>query len=86
MGKLYDLTGRFFGDLHVIKRIENYYGKSDDRTQWLCECACGKKIKVVGRYLKRKTRRGCYECHPNNENIEGKSKQYWGPNSGLMGK
>lgn len=40
MGKpLIDLTGQVFGDLTVIKRAPNKYG----RTAWYCECSCGKK-------------------------------------------
>ena len=34
----YNLTGRVFGHLTVLKKVANdYQGKN----QWLCECACG---------------------------------------------
>lgn len=42
MGKFKDLTGQKFGDLLVIKRIDNYVmpsGKQD--IQWECICNCG---------------------------------------------
>jgi hypothetical protein len=43
-----DLTGRNFGRLRVIERVENYR----TNTQWLCECInCGKLSKVVGSKL-----------------------------------
>lgn len=46
MGKVIDLTGLRFGQLTVIKRVENnQYNKS----QWLCKCDCGRdKIVVAG--------------------------------------
>lgn len=42
MSKLKDLTGQKFGDLLVVKRIDNYVmlsGKQD--VQWKCVCDCG---------------------------------------------
>ena len=43
MGKLIDLTGRTFGKLHVIKRVED---KKKGRHMWLCECECGNTTTV----------------------------------------
>lgn len=38
-----DLTGQIFGDLKVIKRMEN---NSRGDSKWLCECTCG-NTKVI---------------------------------------
>lgn len=38
MGKLNDLTGKDFGLLHVVKRVED---RKKGRPMWLCECKCG---------------------------------------------
>jgi len=38
MGKLIDLSGKDFGLLHVVKRVED---KKKGRPVWLCECKCG---------------------------------------------
>lgn len=40
MAKYVDLTGRRFGRLVVLQRVENAKNGS---SQWLCECDCGKK-------------------------------------------
>ena len=48
MGKFVDLTGKKFGKLTVIKRIENK-GKL---IYWLCKCDCGNYVEVSGGNLK----------------------------------
>ena len=47
--KLDDLTGQQFGNLIVIKRIEN----KKKQTAWLCKCSCGVLTEVMGCNLKR---------------------------------
>ena len=47
--KLDDLTGRKFGELTVIKRVENTEG---GETRYLCSCSCGSLIKVTAPALK----------------------------------
>ena len=50
MGKQLDLTGRIFGKLKVLKRVDNYIkpnGKQE--SQWLCECNCDDKTQVIVR-------------------------------------
>ena len=46
--KLNDLTGQQFGNLTVIKRIEN----KKKQTAWLCKCKCGILTEVMGCNLK----------------------------------
>jgi hypothetical protein len=47
MSAVRELTGRRFGRLTVVQRIENH-GR---RSLWLCLCDCGKKTKVLGENL-----------------------------------
>ena len=59
MTKALDLTGKKFGRLTVIKRVENNkWGKA----QWLCRCDCGNETIVRCDYLvqNRTTSCGCY--------------------------
>lgn len=67
MARLDDLTGKEIGAVKVIKRVEDFDGESDSRSQYLVHCSkCEKESKVVGRNLKRyKTRynNGCNHCY-----------------------
>jgi len=42
-----DLTGQTFGKLKVI----GYAETRNKRAYWLCECACGKQVVKMGKYL-----------------------------------
>ncbi|WP_413523691.1 hypothetical protein [Latilactobacillus curvatus] len=44
----YDLTGQTFGELIVIKRIDNIGHHSG----WLCQCSCGNQTTVPSNKLK----------------------------------
>lgn len=56
IGKFEDLTEQKFGNLKIIKRLENdKFGHS----VWLCECICGNKIKVLSTNLKRGHTKSC---------------------------
>lgn len=50
-----DLTGRRFGKLTAIRRIENKNG----RTAWLCQCSCGNQKAVTAHDLKAGKVRSC---------------------------
>jgi len=43
MGALRDLTGRRFGKLVAIKRVEN---DKHGHARWLCKCDCGNESRV----------------------------------------
>jgi len=43
MGKFYDITGKKYGRLTVLKRVPNL---SERTTRWLCQCDCGKLHEV----------------------------------------
>lgn len=47
-----DRTGQKFGQLTVIKQVEN---NSHGHTQWLCRCVCGNTITKKGPHLSPKT-------------------------------
>lgn len=47
--KLDDLTGRRFGRLTVIRRVEN---GTDGGTRYLCACDCGREKEVRSKHLK----------------------------------
>ena len=56
MGKAIDETGKRYGILTVIKRVENdKFGKA----QWLCKCDCGNEIIVAGSSLRRGNTKTC---------------------------
>ena len=58
-----DLTGKTFGRLTVIKRVENLVQPSgQQKTQWLCRCECGNTTKVTSSNLLRghSTSCGCF--------------------------
>lgn len=50
-----DLTGRRFGKLTVIRRIENKY----NRTCWLCQCDCGNETEATEDSLMYRNVRSC---------------------------
>ena len=55
-----DLTGQYFGRLKVIERVEDYIEKNGNkRSQWLCECKCGNRVKVIGKSLKNGNTKSC---------------------------
>lgn len=74
MSKFVDLTNQVFGDLTVIKRAEDRYG----RTRWLCRCSCGKYVERYAYDLKygNTTSCGCkkYEKISKKEKLHGMSK------------
>jgi hypothetical protein len=64
MSKFENLTGATFGKLKVLERTNNFEGVSDSRAQYVCQCKCGNKEKVVARYLKRGDKKACIMCTP----------------------
>ena len=43
VGKLVDLSGRTFGLLTVLQRVED---RKPGRPMWLCQCECGNTVVV----------------------------------------
>ena len=48
MPKFIDLTGKTFGKLTVIKKMDNKFG---NRIMWLCKCDCGNVKTIRGSSL-----------------------------------
>ncbi len=48
MGRFVDLTGKKFGKLVVLWRVEN---SPAGRTRWLCQCECRTLTRVIGQAL-----------------------------------
>lgn len=68
-----DLTGRQFGDLTAVRRVENDRG---GRTCWLCRCSCGQEVVVQAMRLKSGHTRSCgckrYESAVNKRDLSGR--------------
>lgn len=60
--KAEDLTGRTFGDLKALYRVENH---RNGRTQWMCECTCKNRVVVTAHELKTEKTKSC-GCHKKN--------------------
>ena len=58
-GKYIDLTGKRFGRLIVLKRVENKKSSSDQKSQWLCKCDCGKTTVKLGTRLRNGYVKSC---------------------------
>lgn len=75
--KAKDLTGKRFGKLTVIKRVENrVYRNGYETPQWLCKCDCGNDVVVIGKNLTKKNGAtkscGCFA----RENMSKVKKKY----------
>lgn len=53
--KLSDLTGKKFGRLTVVKRVEN----KGHETMWLCRCDCGNQKNITAGNLKSHKTKSC---------------------------
>ena len=59
-GTFNDLTGKRFGRLVVLKRVDDHISSGGYRyPKWKCLCDCGNKIDVVGKRLKSGTTKSC---------------------------
>ena len=69
IGRAKDLTAQKFGKLTALYRTENV-GK---RTHWVCQCECGKIVKVSAGHLERghTTSCGCYKKTASLKDISG---------------
>ena len=56
MSELKNLIGQTFGELTVIKRVEN---NKDGRTRWLCKCSCGNEKIATGKLLLKGEIKSC---------------------------
>ena len=56
MGKFIDMTGKRFGRLMVISRVE---GNQGGVIKWLCKCDCGSNTTVSGKSLRKGETKSC---------------------------
>jgi hypothetical protein len=72
MSKIIDETGKKYGNLTVIKRVENgFHGHAT----WLCQCDCGGQVKVMGTDLRRSHIVSC-GCNQKSQLINEAGNQY----------
>jgi hypothetical protein len=71
--KLIDLTGKIFGRLTVVSRVEN-----DKRgmTRWLCTCTCGSKKVIFGQKLRYGEIRSCGCLFQERKSLAGEGEQH----------
>ena len=60
-----DLTGKQFGKLTAIRRIEDKVLNDRNHTQWECVCKCGNKVKVLSCNLVTNNSQSCGRCGNN---------------------
>ena len=53
-----DLTGKTCGDLQVLHLDADKVGSRGQR-YWICKCACGNRVSVLGQSLRRLTTKSC---------------------------
>ena len=56
MSKLIDLAGQQFGYLIAIRRVKSIKWH---KSQWLCQCECGKRTVILGNSLKSGNTQSC---------------------------
>jgi hypothetical protein len=57
---LTDLTGKKFGKLIVIKRIDDYISPGGNKVpKWLCKCSCGNETNVISDSLLKGSTKSC---------------------------
>lgn len=58
-----DLTNRVFGMLTVIKQVDDYVSPNGRKeSQWLCECSCEERNRIVVRGDKLRRQNGTRNC------------------------
>lgn len=58
--KTEDLTGKKYGRLEVVKRVDDYVSDNGKKFhKWLCKCECGKETIVKGQHLRSGHTRSC---------------------------
>lgn len=68
-----DLTGRQFGHLTVLKLIPS---KKGEKSTWLCQCDCGKQVKVMYNKLISGRQTSCGHVRKSEENINKLNKAF----------
>lgn len=78
--ELKDLTGMRFGRLTVLERAEDYIEPKSKKkhVQWLCQCDCGSKPKIIlGNNLKKGATKSCGCFSKEVASLTHKQKNYY---------
>jgi hypothetical protein len=68
------MSGKRFGSVVAIKRVENEHGTSTKQTKWLCVCDCGNEFITTGAALRSGNTKSC-GCYRNTHLVtHGESK------------
>lgn len=60
MHKKSDITGKQFGKLTVVKRVDDYVSPKGARVpKWLCKCECGNELEVISTSLRNGDTKSC---------------------------
>lgn len=71
--RLQDLSGKIFGKLTVIRRVDDYISPMGQRkAKWLCECQCGEVVEKTAVALKSNTETKSCGCDTKHK---GRSRQ-----------
>ena len=81
MARLIDMTGRKFGRLTVVKRVEKPKGSESKEAFWLCQCDCGNTKIIAGYYLRSGTSKSC-GCY-NIDNLKSRKGIKYGGKHGM---
>lgn len=72
--KCVNMSGKRFGSVVVIKRVENEQGTGTKQAKWLCVCDCGNEFIVSGADIRRGHTKSC-GCYRNTHLVtHGESK------------
>jgi hypothetical protein len=70
MPSVLDITGKVFGSLTVIRRIENTKAGC---ARWACRCECGTEVLAVGNNLRAGTTKSCGKGHSKRDDLVGQT-------------
>jgi hypothetical protein len=76
VGRLIDLTGKRFGKLVVLYRVEVKGVGGSHKIKWMCRCDCGTENTRDGSSLRRGASRSCGAC-VKNQDITGRTFHRW---------
>ena len=68
-----DLTGKQFGELTVVQRMDNKKNNNHYKPQWECLCSCGKSVIVCGDNLKSGHTKSCGHSRTDYDTLIGRS-------------
>lgn len=77
MGRFIDLTGKRFGKLVVLYRVEERESSGSHKIKWMCRCDCGTENIREGSSLRRGTSKSCGVCIKNQDVTRRTFHRWW---------